>query len=103
LGVLFCRTFQGGMSVQIVKKVNVKLCLGNRRYSSSHSLPGHGVQASGHLAHDTRRVGWVNPRAGLDVLGNGKIGNRVFCVKRRNVETLEAAFSHLKAKCHAAN
>lgn len=54
-------------------------------------------------AHNTRRVGWVNPRAGLDVLGNGKVGNRVFCVNRRNVEKLEAAFSHLKAKCHAAN
>jgi hypothetical protein len=86
-----------------VKKVNVKLSLGNRRYSSTHSLPRHGVQASGRVAHDTRRVGWVNPRAGWDVLGNGKVGNRVFCVNRRNVEKLEAAFSHLKTKCHAAN
>lgn len=83
-----------------MKKVYVKLCLGSRRYSSTHSLPRHGVQASGHLAHDTRQVGWVNPRAGWDVLGNG---NRAFCVNRRDVEKLEAAFSHLKAKCHAAN
>jgi len=91
------------MSVQVVKKVNVKLSLRNRRYSSTHSLPRHGVQASGHRTHDTRQVGWVNPRAGLDVLGNGKVGNRVFYVNRRNVEKLEAAFSRQKAKCHAAN
>lgn len=103
MGVLPCRTFQGGMSVHIVKKVNVKLSLGNGRYRSAHSLPRHGVQAIGHLAHGTRPVGWVYPRAGLDVLGNGKVGNRVFCVHRRNVKKPEAAFSRLKAKCHAAN
>jgi len=81
---------KGGMSVQVVKKV--KLSLGNQRYSITHSLPRHGLQASGHLAHKPHRVGWESPGAGLDVWGNGRVGISVFCVTRRNVETLEVGF-----------
>lgn len=58
---------------------------------------------SGHVAHNTLRVSWVSLGAGSDVLGNGKVGSRVFCANRRNVERLEATFSRLKAKCHAAD
>jgi len=70
-GVLLCRTFQAGTSVHIVREVNVKLSLGNRRYSSTHSLPRHGVQASGHVTRGTRRVGWVNPKS-----RSGRFGER---------------------------
>ena len=31
-----------------------------------------------------------------------RVGNRVFCVKRRNVDNLEAVFVRLQAKCQAA-